>query len=81
MALIPSCVPCVKGICAVSLLDKNMHLFKYLLLLMAEQNDQEIRQMKKYVEVEGPEETQYVYEPQCCGYHTDWQPSSWNSFQ
>lgn len=64
LALIPSCVPCVEGICDVYLLDKNMHLFKYLLPLMAEQNDQEIRQMKKIVKVEGPEETQCVYEPQ-----------------
>lgn len=41
-----------------------MHLFKYLLPLITEQNDQEIRQMKKIVKVEGPEETQCVCEPQ-----------------
>lgn len=58
--LIPSCALCVEGIHVAYLLDKNIHLFKYLLPLMAEQ---EIRQMKKVVKVEGPEKTQYVYEP------------------
>lgn len=64
LASIPSCVPCVERIHAAYLLDKNIRLFKYLLPLMAEQNDQEIRQMKKVGKVEGPEESQDVCEPQ-----------------
>lgn len=49
-----------EGICATSLLDKDIHLPNCHLPLMAEQYDQETKQMEKSVKGEGPEEKQCI---------------------
>ena len=52
-----------EGTCAVYLPDKYIYLSKCQLLLMAEQYDQETRQMKKSVKWEGLKEKEHPFSP------------------